>query len=349
MKMGKNVDMLIDDIVAVRLKGASPVAIRTAEAILADTEAEFDSGASRGHLKMTVQRLGAEVIKSRPTNTSLRNAVKNTLYKIEKIDDEDDEKVLEVIRGNVAAFTETVNTAADRIAKLGANILRDGTTILTGSYSSMVKGILDTAYNVLGKDIQVYVTETRPRYQGVKMVRELLNLGIPTTLIVDSSARHLMKDVDLVIVGADTVSSDGSAISKIGASLIALAAHEARVHLYACAETYKFSPMTMFGDAVTIEERDISEVVRPGEVRDSVKIFNPVFDSTPAAYIDAIVTELGMMSPGSVYDVMVRQLGDGIFSRERFRWRAILTFTSGSPRIRTGTSFADTGSPPTFR
>ena len=74
-----------------------------------------------------------------------------------------------------------------------------------------------------------------------------------------------------------------------------------------------------------------------------------VFDSTPAAYIDAIVTELGMMSPGSVYDVMVRQLGDGIFSRERFRWRAILTFTSGSPRTRTGTSFADTESPPTFR
>ena len=64
---------------------------------------------------------------------------------------------------------------------------------------------------------------------------------------------------------------------------------------------------------VTIEERDISEVIRPGEVPDSVKIFNPVFDSTPAKYIDAIITELGMISPGSVYDIMVRQFGDGLF------------------------------------
>ena len=314
MKMGKNVDMLIDDIVAVRLKGASPVAIRTAEAILADTEAEFDSGASRGHLKMTVQRLGAEVIKSRPTNTSLRNAVKNTLYKIEKIDDEDDEKVLEVIRGNVAAFTETVNTAADRIAKLGANIIRDGTTILTGSYSSMVKGILDTAYNVLGKDIQVYVTETRPRYQGVKMVRELLNLGIPTTLIVDSSARHLMKDVDLVIVGADTVSSDGSAISKIGASLIALAAHEARVPLYVATPTFKFSEETLSGVMIAIEEAAASQIVDGSGLEDCMdnplfKVRNPAFDATPPEYIRGLITELYIMSPYSVGDYLARMSG----------------------------------------
>lgn len=312
--MGKNVDMLIDDIVAVRLKGASPVAIRTAEAILADTEAEFYSGASRGHLKMTVQRLGAEVIKSRPTNTSLRNAVKNTLYKIEKIDDEDDEKVLEVIRGNVAAFTETVNTAADRIAKLGANIIRDGTTILTGSYSSMVKGILDTAYNVLGKDIQVYVTETRPRYQGVKMVRELLNLGIPTTLMVDSSARHLMKDVDLVIVGADTVSSDGSAISKIGASLIALAAHEARVPLYVATPTFKFSEETLSGVMIAIEEAAASQIVDGSGLEDCMdnplfKVRNPAFDATPPEYIRGLITELYIMSPYSVGDYLAKMSG----------------------------------------
>ena len=312
--MGKNVDMLIDDIVAVRLKGASPVAIRTADAILADTEAEFGSGTSRGHLKMTVQRLGAEVIKSRPTNTSLRNAVKNTLYKIEKIDDEDDEKVLEVIRGNVAAFTETVNTAADRIAKLGANIIRDGTTILTGSYSSMVKGILDTAYNVLGKDIQVYVTETRPRYQGVKMVRELLNLGIPTTLIVDSSARHLMKDVDLVIVGADTVSSDGSAISKIGASLIALAAHEARVPLYVATPTFKFSEETLSGVMIAIEEAAASQIVDGSGLEDCMdnplfKVRNPAFDATPPEYIRGLITELYIMSPYSVGDYLAKMSG----------------------------------------
>ena len=92
-------------------------------------------------------------------------------------------------------------------------------------------------------------------------------------------------------------------------------ANEARVQVYVCSETYKFSPMTLFGDLVTIEERDHAEVIGDAKLDPAVKIFNPVFDSTPAKYIDAIITELGMMSPGSVYDVMVRQLGDKIFQK----------------------------------
>ena len=63
---------------------------------------------------------------------------------------------------------------------------------------------------------------------------------------------------------------------------------------------------------MTIEERDIDEIIRPGEMPEGVKVFNPVFDTTPAKYIDNIITELGIMSPGSVYGVMVRQLGDHI-------------------------------------
>lgn len=71
----------------------------------------------------------------------------------------------------------------------------------------------------------------------------------------------------------------------------------------------------MFGDTVTIEERNIEEVVRPGEIPEGVRVFNPVFDSTPAGYIDNIITELGIMSPGSVYGVMVKQLGESVFEK----------------------------------
>jgi len=65
---------------------------------------------------------------------------------------------------------------------------------------------------------------------------------------------------------------------------------------------------------VTIEERDTGEIIRKGEVPDSVKVFNPVFDSTPAKYIDGIITEIGIVSPGSVYEIMMRQFGEQTFS-----------------------------------
>ena len=178
----------------------------------------------------------------------------------------------------------------------------------------MVKGILDVAFNVLGKDIQVYVTETRPRYQGVKMAKELLDLGIPTTLIVDSAVRHLMKDIDIVLVGADTVSSDGSAISKIGTSLIALAAHEARVPFYVATPTFKFSEDTLSGVMITIEEAAVSEIVKGSDLEGSLgnplfKVKNPSFDATPPEFIRGLITELYIMSPYSVGDYLARMSG----------------------------------------
>ena len=312
--MGRNVDMLIDDIIEKRLKGSTPVAIRTADAILADVEEEYRNGTSTGMLKLTAQRLGKSIVDARPSNTSLRNSVRNALYKVEKIGDEDDLKVLEIIRGNVASFMEVVSTSARNIALLGANIIRDGDVVLTGSYSSMVKGILDMAHNELGKDIEVYVTETRPRFQGIKMVNELLELGIPTTLVVDSSVRHIMKDMNVAMVGADTVSSDGSAISKIGASLIALAAHEARVPLYVATPTFKFSEDTLSGVMITIEEGPKKDIVEGTVLENSLdnpllKVRNPSFDATPPEYIRGLITELYIMSPYSVGDYLAKKSG----------------------------------------
>ena len=134
-----------------------------------------------------------------------------------------------------------------------------------------------------------------------------------TVPIPDSAVRSVMKYVTKVFVGADTITSHGTLINKIGTSQVALAANEARVQVYVCSETYKFSPMTLFGDMVTIEERDHAEVIGNAKLEPGVKIFNPVFDSTPSKYIDAIITEVGMIAPGSVYHVMTSQLGDEIF------------------------------------
>ncbi|NLN72556.1 MAG: ribose 1,5-bisphosphate isomerase [Thermoplasmatales archaeon] len=311
--MGSNADILKDDIRMARLKGSSPMAIRTADAILQDAEEAFAEGSFRNQLKDMIQQLGVDIIASRPSNVTLRNSVKNTLYKLEKVDDSDDARVLEVVRGNVAAFKETVNTSAQKIALLGANIINDGDLILTCSYSAMVKGILDMAYNQFGKHFRVIVTETRPRYQGMKMANELIELGIPTTVIVDSAVRLFMKKIDLVLVGADTVSSDGSVISKIGTSLIALAAQEARVPVYVATPTFKFSEDTLSGVMVDIEQRKPGEITG-GTVLEYVEdinltVENPAFDATPPEYVRGLITELYIMSPYSVGEYLARLSG----------------------------------------
>lgn len=293
------------------IRGAGRIARAGAQA-LGDFAVSYDGETLDGFLS-DLSDAKRTLLDSRPTAVSLWNGVHATVRGAQGASTLEDAK--DLVARNAAEFCRRSEMAVEEIARIGARRIQDGDTILTHCNSSAALGTIIEAHRQ-GKRIKVYATESRPWRQGILTVNALADAGVDVTLIIDSAVRAVMKKVDKVFVGADTITSQGALINKVGTSQLALAAHEARVQLYVCAETYKFSPMTLFGDTVTIEERDVSEVVRPGEVRDSVKIFNPVFDSTPAAYIDAIITELGMMSPGSVYGVLVDQLGDGIFRKE---------------------------------
>lgn len=293
------------------IRGAGRIARAGASAM--GSFAESYQGNDLTAFREDAQRAMDVLLASRPTAVSLWNGVHASVRGLESVGSVDAAR--ELVMANSSTFVRKSEQAVERIARIGAKRIQDGDIVMTHCNSSASVGVLKEAYRQ-GKDFRVYATESRPWRQGIITVTELAEAGIDTTLIIDSAVRSVMKHADKVFVGADTITSHGALVNKIGTSQLALAAHEARVQFYVCSETYKFSPMTLFGDMVTIEERDIGEVVRPGEIPDSVKIFNPVFDSTPANYIDAIITELGMISPGSVYDIMVRQLGESIFDKE---------------------------------
>lgn len=292
------------------IRGAGRIARAGAEA-LSDFAGSY-KGNDRETFIADLEKAKRTLLDSRPTAVSLWNGVHATIRGVE--DCRDVGEMLALIQQNAKVFIDNSNNAVRLIGEIGAKRIKDGDVIMTHCNSSVALGVIKTAYRQ-GKDIKVYATESRPWRQGILTVRDLAQEGIDTTLIIDSAVRSVMKKVDEVFVGADTITSHGALVNKVGTSQLALAANEARVQFYVCSETYKFSPMTLFGDRVTIEEREIGEVVREGEIPESVKVFNPVFDSTPEKYIDAIITELGMMSPGSVYDVMIRQLGDNIFQK----------------------------------
>lgn len=305
-----NVDETAAAITDMTIRGAGKIA-RAGASALSDFAGSY-SGNDRESFLRDLEKAKRTLLESRPTAVSLWNGVHATIKGVE--DQKDVGEMVSLIQENARTFIDNSNNAVRLIGEIGAKRIKDGDVIMTCCNSSVALGVIKTAFRQ-GKDIKVYATETRPWRQGILTVTDLAEAGVDTTLIIDSAVRSVMKKVNEVFVGADTITSHGALINKVGTSQLALAANEARAQFYVCSETYKFSPMTLFGDRVTIEERDMSEVVKEGEIPASVKVFNPVFDSTPAKYIDAIITELGMMSPGSVYDVMVKQLGDKIFQK----------------------------------
>ena len=305
------VDVTARKISDMSIRGAGRIARAGASAI-GDFARNYEGRSLEGFLA-DLDKAADTLVSSRPTAVSLWNGVHSAVKGARECASL--EEAMEKVSGNADRFVEGSSKAVERIARIGAKRIKDGDTILTHCNSSAALGVIKEAHRQ-GKSLKVYATESRPWRQGILTVTDLANSGIDVTLVVDSAVRSVMKRIDKVFVGADTITSDGVLINKIGTSQLALAAHERRVPFYVCAETYKFSPMTLYGDMVVIEERDISEVVKPGEVPDSVKIFNPVFDSTPGRYIDALITEVGMISPGSVYGVMTEQLGGSALSKE---------------------------------
>ena len=293
-----------------RVRGAGKIARAGASALVSFAEAY--TGSDLETFRSDVEKAADVLLASRPTAVSLWNGVRSTVKNVDSA--ESFSAARESVISDGKAFVKASEEAVQKIAKIGARRISDGEVLMTHCNSSAAISVISEAVRQ-GKDVKVYATESRPWRQGILTVNDLYKAGVDVTLIIDSAVRSVMSKVDRVFVGADTITSSGSLINKIGTSQVAMAAHGAGVEFNVCSETYKFSPKTMFGDTVTIEERNIDEVVKPGEIPEGVRVFNPVFDSTPAEYIDNIITELGIMSPGSVYGVMVKQLGESVFEK----------------------------------
>lgn len=151
-----------------------------------------------------------------------------------------------------------------------------------------------------GFKVQVYACETRPLLQGARLTSwELVRDGIDVTVITDSMAASLMRkgEIDLVIVGADRITSD-AVFNKIGTYMHAVCARAHAIPFYVAAPLSTFDEEALEAD-ILVEERSREEITCFGgkkTVPDSVKVYNPAFDATPVTLITGIITEHGIFT-----------------------------------------------------
>jgi ribose 1,5-bisphosphate isomerase len=310
-KLPPEVVDIINGISSMQIRGASKIAEAGVRAL--SIVAENSKSGTPEEVFEELDYVAQKLLATRPTAVSLPNAIRYVMFEVYKAK-ESGLKAEEVKARAVDAcreFLRRIREASIKIGEIGARRINDGDTIMTHCHSTAVLNVIKTAHK-MGKNIKVIITETRPLYQGLITAEELEKNGIPFTLIIDSAARFLMKKVDKVIVGADAVAANGAVVNKIGTSIIALAAYEARALVFVAAETYKFSPETLAGELVKIEERGPEEVV-PASVFKHWKygsVRNPSFDVTPPEYIDLIITERGIIPPQAAFMIIRDELKD---------------------------------------
>jgi ribose 1,5-bisphosphate isomerase len=241
---------------------------------------------------------------SRETEPLMRNAIRHVIHAVESSDKETMKELVTVVSQVSSQFLESLERSKEKIAEVGSKRVSNSSKVLTHCHSSTVTNMLLRAKQE-GKSFEVVCTESRPVFQGRITAKEMLDAGIETTLIVDSAVRYFMNEVDLVVVGADAITSEGNIINKIGTSMVALAAKEARTPFYVVSELLKFDPVTIHGDYEIIEERSPREVWK--DAPSGLTIRNPAFDVTRREFIHGIICEEGIVSPHSINELISRK------------------------------------------
>lgn len=295
-----------EDIASMEIRGAATIARAAAEALAAEAR---ESDASDPAAFRSGMRAAARTLRdTRPTAVSLPNALR---FVLNGMSGQSVATLESSVAATVDTFVSDLESAQDRLGRIGANRLRDGDVIMTHCHSTDALATVEKAVDA-GKHIEAVVKETRPRKQGHITARQLREMGVPVTLIVDNAAHRYLNDVDHVVVGADSIAADGSVINKIGTSSLAVSARDRGTPIMVAAQTLKLHPDTLTGHTVEIEMRDEDEVIESSVREDigDIEVLNPAFDVTPPRHVDAIVTERGQFPPESIVTLMRELYGD---------------------------------------
>ena len=292
---------------SLRVRGAPAIGITAAMGVLVGLK-NIPSGTS---LKKHYEDTDNYLRTSRPTAVNLFWALDRMKRKfIEVADLPDQRTILSILLDEALLIEKEDRAMCQSIGKIGANLVQDGFGILThcntGGLATAAYGtalsVIFTAYEQ-GKSIHVFCDETRPLMQGARLTSwELLQAGIPATLICDSMAAQVMKEgkINMVIVGADRIAANGDSANKIGTYGLSVLAHAHNIPFYVAAPSSTFDLTLKDGSGIPIEQRNPKEITEPFGKQvapTGVSVYNPAFDVSPAHLITGIITEKSLITP----------------------------------------------------
>lgn len=303
--------MVAEGIRKLRIRGAPAIGIAAAMGVALGAQDIRASGADEfiGKLGPVMDTLLA----TRPTAVNIRWAVERIRRLLEDHRDASVDALKQLLIEEGKRVLEEDIEINKAIGRWGAQFIKDGDTILTHcNAGSLATGGYGTATAPMliakeqGKRIQVISDETRPVLQGARLTSwELMQVGIPVTLITDNTAGALMKKglIDLAIVGTDRTTRNGDVANKIGTYTVAVLCREHGIPFYVAAPLSSIDFTMESGDLIPIEERHAEEVTTVWGHRvapEGVNVINLAFDVTPARYVTAFFTEKGAFRPQDI-------------------------------------------------
>ncbi len=295
----RDIESVHDAISRLAVRGAPAIGIAAAYGLIVGLRSE--------EVSLEILNRRAEyLIGSRPTAVNLAWAVRRMLGVASAANDTSPAGLLERLEQEAVSIHAEDAAACHAIAEHGFPLIESRPKLLTHcNAGSLAVSELGTALAPIylaherGCNVHVFVDETRPLLQGARLTAfELQRAGVPSTLISDNMAAHVMSQgkVDAVIVGSDRVAANGDVANKIGTMNLAILCQHFSIPFFVACPLSTVDLETPTGAEITIEERDPEEV-RAGRAPADMPVYNPAFDVTPASLVTAIITDRGVARP----------------------------------------------------
>jgi methylthioribose-1-phosphate isomerase len=287
----KLVEAIRDDLIG----GAADMARETARAF---AQLAGDAAVSDGDFASRFEDAIKEIIAVTPSIMP----VTRVLHAVAAAAEDNPDDPRSAVVATAREFVDWLDGALDEIARIGADLIKDGDRLFLYSMSSTVYRMIEAAVE-RGKSVSVVTTESRPTNEGLITLDRLCPKGVKVDIGIDVAMTQLMRDCTAVYVGSDDVTAAGDCLAKVGCFAAGLVARHYGLPYYIAGDTSKFDPSSLRGVPVKVREME-PELVVAGPLPELGRVRNPVFELVPAALVTAYVTELGILHPGAVPQVM---------------------------------------------
>ncbi len=239
-------------------------------------------------IRENIFNLSKQIIYTRPSMAPLINTMGYLIHDLEKINKNIIEERLSQFYIYREKIKESLELAFHSFLKESKKI---PLKVMLISYSSTIINLI-----LRNKDfnLEIYVLESRPLLEGRK-VAEILSQYFKTHLIVDAAMGKFIDQIDVVLIGVDSILEDGSIINKIGTYPLAVLADSRKIDVYAVADSLKYNLKSHFGRDIIIEKKPIEEIYDKEIKNTSLEIHNYYFDITPSIYFTGIISNYGIL------------------------------------------------------
>ena len=280
------IDQALLDITSLKIQGATNVALKvltTLEALIQQTP---DISTT------SLQDIGKQLANARPNEPLAQNAIRYIFS-----------NPTNNILAKIQEFRTLIETGEELIPENGKQFILENGTYLTLCHSSTTVALFQKAHETDTK-FRLFVSETRPRFQGRITAKEVLEIGLSdVTMVIDSVAISLLENktehIDAVFIGADLLTDTGF-VNKVGSLAVAAAGNRNNIPVYSLSTLLKFDPRSF--DPTMIEKRSVQEIWE--EAPEKLKFFSPAFDFVPYFPYVRIICEEGIIKGENVKDAV---------------------------------------------